>query len=538
MRSISASSSARVKRSHQARGLKGNGLRGLGIISGREGSGGSGSTKTPRLRLGGLSRKKPSKSKRGARFGNGDFKGPVCTIVLFGNMARFRREFSNPLLIAREPGALDSEIRKGENTQRALNRITSRYILRRTNDLNKKHLPDKLTMTVMVKLSPLQKLLYKHLTERARTAQAESAQLRQSGAQSPFSTFAAISALRKLVNHPALLACTMKQNLAKDGNVGFFLNGLDQLMPPIFTVSMQQGGRQDRQPRHRSSGGGRAGDFGNDIDGMYSPAFAGKMMLAANMMKGMLNMSKNATSMEKRERIVIVSNFTETLDVFARLISSLGAKFVRLDGSIAVSKRQKIVDQFNDASQGVFAFLLSSKAGGCGINLIGGNRLILFDPSWNPADDRQAAARIWRDGQKKKCYVYRFLSTGTIDEQIFARQVTKEGLADLVMDDEIAGEAAIAQADVSKLFNYYEDTQSSVHDFLNCKGCKAREKYWNLHPRNAGYKPEAEDGVSETDINSWAHHASVQSVDDELLRRCGGEEVTYVFSLTVKGEKN
>jgi DNA repair and recombination RAD54-like protein len=448
-------------------------------------------------------------------------------------MARFRRAFSNPLLIAREPGALDSEIRKGENTQRALNQITSRYILRRTNDLNKKHLPDKLTMTVMVRLSHLQKTLYRHLTERARTAQAESAQLRQAGIESPFSTFAAISALRKLVNHPALLARTMQQNMAKDGNVGFFLDGLGDLMPSIFTASLQQGGRRDRQVGRRSSGGGGSGD-----DDMYSPEFAGKMMLAANMMKGMLNMSKRATSMAARERIVIVSNFTETLDVFARLISSLGAKFVRLDGSIAVSKRQRIVDQFNDASQGVFAFLLSSKAGGCGINLIGGNRLILFDPSWNPADDRQAAARIWRDGQKKRCYVYRFLSTGTIDEQIFARQVTKEGLADLVMDDEIAGEAAIAQADVSKLFNFYEDTPSSVHDFLNCKGCKAREKFWKLHPRNAGFKPEADQGVSETDINSWAHHSSVQSVDDELLKHCGGDEVTYVFSLTVKGEKN
>lgn len=55
-------------------------------------------------------------------------------------------------------------------------------------------------------------------------------------------------------------------------------------------------------------------------------------------------------------------------------------------------------------------FLLSSKAGGCGLNLIGANRLVMFDPDWNPANDDQAMARVWRDGQKKPCFVYRLLS--------------------------------------------------------------------------------------------------------------------------------
>lgn len=54
--------------------------------------------------------------------------------------------------------------------------------------------------------------------------------------------------------------------------------------------------------------------------------------------------------------------------------------------------------------------MLSSKAGGCGLNLIGANRLVMFDPDWNPANDEQAMARVWRDGQKKICYIYRLLS--------------------------------------------------------------------------------------------------------------------------------
>lgn len=76
---------------------------------------------------------------------------------------------------------------------------------------------------------------------------------------------------------------------------------------------------------------------------------------------------------------------------------------MRLDGTMNVNKRSKIVDRFNDPEGKEFVFLLSSKAGGCGINLIGANRLILFDPDWNPASDQQALARVWRDGQKKEC---------------------------------------------------------------------------------------------------------------------------------------
>ena len=98
------------------------------------------------------------------------------------------------------------------------------------------------------------------------------------------------------------------------------------------------------------------------------------------------------------------------------------------------------------------------QAGGCGINLIGGSRLVLFDPDWNPASDKQAAGRIWREGQRRRCYIYRFMSTGrctepyylrvlspraylnrpcaSIEEKIIQRQLSKEGLQNIVDDRE------------------------------------------------------------------------------------------------------
>ena len=106
--------------------------------------------------------------------------------------------------------------------------------------------------------------------------------------------------------------------------------------------------------------------------------------------------------------------------------------FTNIPGTTSMKKRQKLVDQLNNPKIDQFVFLLSSKgtivqfsiqkpnthvswhavltyiaAGGCGLNLIGANRLVLFDGDWNPANDKQAAARVWRDGQKKFVYEYR-----------------------------------------------------------------------------------------------------------------------------------
>lgn len=139
----------------------------------------------------------------------------------------------------------------------------------------------------------------------------------------------------------------------------------------------------------------------------------------------------------------------------------------------------------------------------------------------------------YSDGQKKRCYIYRMLATGSIEEKIFQRQVTKEGLASLVMEEDIAGESAIAQNDVRRLFEFQEHTSSDTHDMLHCHGCVAQAKTWLLHPRRTGYKPE-DAGANDADLMKWAHHAHLNTVDDDLLKECGEEHVSYTFSLECK----
>jgi DNA repair and recombination RAD54-like protein len=113
-------------------------------------------------------------------------------------------------------------------------------------------------------------------------------------------------------------------------------------------------------------------------------------------------------------KIVLVSNYTQTLDTFEKLCRMHNYGHVRLDGSMTIKKRAKVVERFNDLTTPEWIFMLSSKAGGCGLNLIGANRLVMFDPDWNPANDDQAMARVWRDGQKKECFIYRLLAVSTI----------------------------------------------------------------------------------------------------------------------------
>ena len=102
---------------------------------------------------------------------------------------------------------------------------------------------------------------------------------------------------------------------------------------------------------------------------------------------------------------MLVSNYTRTLDILQEVCKRHGYAYTRLDGQTPISQRQKIVDGFNSKYSSDFIFLLSSKAGGVGLNLIGGSHLILYDIDWNPATDIQAMSRVWRDGQKHPVHI-------------------------------------------------------------------------------------------------------------------------------------
>mmetsp|Transcript_11842 Transcript_11842/g.37863 ORF Transcript_11842/g.37863 Transcript_11842/m.37863 type:complete len:950 (+) Transcript_11842:370-3219(+) len=196
-----------------------------------------------------------------------------------------------------------------------------------------------------------------------------------------------------------------------------------------------------------------------------------------------------------QERVVVVANQTSSLELVSRLCSREGWPWCMLDGKTPLKQRKLLNDEFNDpACEHHFCFLLSSTAGGCGLNLIGGSRLVLFDSSWNPATDKQAAARCWRDGQKYQCYTYRFVSTGTLEERMLQRQLSKEGLQNVIEDK--AQVNHFATDDLKKLFLFRPKTASDLHDELQCKACKGRAAA-RKDTSKAGGKNALSDGAAD-----------------------------------------
>ena len=191
------------------------------------------------------------------------------------------------------------------------------------------------------------------------------------------------------------------------------------------------------------------------------PGTSGKLQV----LDSLLHTLRHTTS----EKVVLVSHYTSTLDVLSNLLTKLDYTHLRLDGSTPTSKRQSLVDRFNTTPAATcFVFLLSAKSGGAGLNLIGASRLVLFDVDWNPSTDEQAMARIHRDGQTRRCRIYRLLVQGALDEKIYQRQLTKRGLADSVIDKKVSA-GSFSREDLRKLFELDERSGCQTHELLGCE---------------------------------------------------------------------
>merc|ERR1719362_1781700 len=159
------------------------------------------------------------------------------------------------------------------------------------------------------------------------------------------------------------------------------------------------------------------------------------------------------------DRVLIFSQFTMLLDVLERYLKIRGHKYLRLDGQTPVQERQELIDKFNRDEQ-IFIFILSTRAGGLGINLTAANTVILHDLDFNPYNDKQAEDRCHRVGQLRPVKIIRFISEDTIEEGIYTVAQDKLQLEqDLSSDDGEHIDKRKVKKDVSRLLKLALDVE-------------------------------------------------------------------------------
>ena len=156
------------------------------------------------------------------------------------------------------------------------------------------------------------------------------------------------------------------------------------------------------------------------------PAKSGKMQVVGSLLE-LWKDTGHKTLLFAQHRIM--------LDILEKYVRSMQrVKYRRMDGNTPIQLRQSMVDEFN-TDPDLHVFLLTTKVGGLGINLTGADRVIIFDPDWNPSTDLQARERAWRLGQKREVTIYRLMTAGTIEEKIYHRQIFKQFLTNKILRD-------------------------------------------------------------------------------------------------------
>ncbi|KAI9849167.1 MAG: helicase [Sclerophora amabilis] len=336
---------------------------------------------------------------------------------LLGPYNKFRKEFEMTILKSRQPEATAKDVEKGGVKSEELASITGMFILRRTAEILAKYLPSKTEYVLFCKPTTAQAEIYHSII---------SSPVFGKVLGSPEASLQLITALQKVCNSPTLLARRNKEDQPSNSNVATLLTDITS-----STCSM-------------------------------NPSFSSAKLCVLGQL---LHQLRETT----QEKVVLVSNYTSTLDLLQTYLAARSLPFLRLDGSTPTSKRQTLVDDFNRTpARSCFAFLLSAKSGGTGLNLIGASRLVLFEADWNPSTDLQAMARIHRDGQKRAVKIYRLLVGGALDEKIWQRQITKMGLAESVMDQGTVSSASFSAEELRDLFTLDTKSRCQTHELIGC----------------------------------------------------------------------
>ncbi|KAI0020490.1 P-loop containing nucleoside triphosphate hydrolase protein [Xylariomycetidae sp. FL0641] len=329
------------------------------------------------------------------------------------------------------------------------------YILRRTKETVESDLPPKTEKIIRVELSDVQLEYYKNILTRNYAA------LNEGNTGQKSSLLNIVMELKKVSNHPYMFPGAEEKVLAGS----------------------------ERREDH--------------IKGLI--ASSGKMMLLDQLL---------AKLKKDNHRVLIFSQMVKVLDILGDYLRLRGYQFQRLDGTIGAGPRRLAINHFNAEDSQDFCFLLSTRAGGLGINLMTADTVVIFDSDWNPQADLQAMARAHRIGQKRPVTVYRLVSKETIEEEVLERARNKLLLEYLAIQAGVTDDGKAFREEF-KQKGLRMDEAKSVDDIqwvLKMRSQKMFEQSGN------------QERLEQLDIDSILENAEVTKtkVDDKMNLSTGG----------------
>ncbi|XP_004439893.1 PREDICTED: DNA excision repair protein ERCC-6-like [Ceratotherium simum simum] len=366
----------------------------------------------------------------------------ACQGSLLGTLKTFKMEYENPITRAREKDATQGEKALGFKISENLMAIIKPYFLRRTKEevqkkkssnpevrLNEKN-PDvdaicempslsrKNDLIIWLRLVPLQEEIYRkfvsldHIKELLMETR---------------SPLAELGVLKKLCDHPRLLSARAC-HLLNRGAVK-------------FSVQDENEGEDSSDVDH--------------IDQITDDTLmeeSGKMIFLMDLLKRLR---------DEGHQTLVFSQSRQILNIIERLLKNRHFKILRIDGTIThLVEREKRINLFQQ-NKDYSVLLLTTQVGGVGLTLTAATRVVIFDPSWNPATDAQAVDRVYRIGQKENVVVYRLITCGTVEEKIYRRQVFKDSLIRQTTGDKKNPFRYFSKQELRELFTI-EDFQNSA----------------------------------------------------------------------------
>ncbi|XP_059059147.1 DNA excision repair protein ERCC-6-like [Achroia grisella] len=304
-----------------------------------------------------------------------DFMSPG----LLGSYNTFMEHFAYPITQGGYANATQLQEATALEIAKALKNIITPYILRRTKAEVQDHikLPEKNEQVLFCVLSQEQRDLYMGYLM-STTVRSVLDKDNKFGDPLRGRILVALSTLRKICNHPDLYLYEAQEN--------------------IEDIDEEKFGYWER---------------------------SGKMTVVNSLLK---------IWQKQGHRVLIFTQSRAMLCILEQYLQRQNYMYLKMDGTVSVSQRQNLIKNFNEKSE-YLVFLSTTRVGGLGVNLTGADRVIIYDPDWNPATDNQAKERAWRIGQERDVTVYRLLSAGTIEEKIYQRQIFKHFLSNKILVD-------------------------------------------------------------------------------------------------------